>query len=110
MLAALMMTMFFALPAAHAWAGGMMSYQECARNCKSSYQECKKKETTESVINDISCVELLEMCQLECRNREDYLNCKRECGDDTDCLASCKEGFMENVPDYRPYLNRKQKN
>ncbi|SMC17540.1 hypothetical protein SAMN02746041_00337 [Desulfacinum hydrothermale DSM 13146] len=100
---------FFVFSAAFSWAGGLMSYDECSRNCQQEYKGCKQKETAESVINDVSCAELLEMCELGCRNRQEYIECKRNCGNDPDCLDKCKERFMRNVPDYRPYLQHKNK-
>lgn len=86
---------------------GIIGMEECMRDCSREYERCRQNETAESIVEDISCHEIREMCGDRCRNITGYVSCKDQCGDDRDCLQECKDDFKDNVSDYRPYLNRR---
>ncbi|MBN2427709.1 MAG: hypothetical protein JXK94_05175 [Deltaproteobacteria bacterium] len=87
---------------------GIVGNEECSRRCAEGYKRCKKHETTETAVNNISCHEMREMCSDRCRNITAYVGCKEKCGNDQSCLKDCKNDFQGNVNDYSPYLNHRK--
>lgn len=91
---------------------GMRDKENCARECATSYTECKKTQNADSAVNKVSCKEMQQMCKERCSNMSEYVNCEDKCAkskNPSKCLSKCKSNFSDNASDYKPYMKHKGK-